>query len=638
MDRQYTMCGIAGIWNRDGRPIAEERLTNMRRSLEHRGPDSSGVAIDGSLGMAHCRLSILDLSSHADQPLSSDDGALTLSFNGEIHNFVEIRAELEQLGCCFHSTGDSEVVLQAYQQWGCDCFARFNGMWALAIWDRWRGRLVLSRDRFGLKPLFYSVRGPRIVFASEIKGILAAFPEEAAIDESELAAYLLGANPDGGSATFYRNIRALPPATFLTVIKDGVEVPRTYWDFEPGTLRSSGDPTEEFRELLEDAVRIRLRSDTPVGACVSGGLDSSSVAMLAKELTNQPIHCFSLRFERHPRVDESAFAAAVLGTSERFIVHWVQPHTVGLIGTMDQIVRANDGPSPIRGRLGMWEIFREAHRQVKVVLIGEGGDELLAGYRRFCVPYVIDLFRLGSGNGGRLTSCAAQLLALTLRTWSIRSGTLLECTRPFLRRRRLYSRADWAALGRDFVNAADSPAPTRFFHAFLRRDVPHPFKGALNNALWQEFRYCGIPELVRAEDALSMAFSLETRAPFLDHRLVEFCFRLPHFEKIADGWTKSLLRRAMHGYLPEKVRLRRDKVGMPTPYLSYFREPTTLREMRELLLDGRAVKQGILNRGVLERYLDGFQRGAFGARLHIPALWRYICTEIWLGRLAEYGS
>lgn len=631
------MCGIAGIWNRDGRPVDEGLLKSMRQALEHRGPDAGGLETDGSLGLAHCRLSILDLSSRADQPLSTDDGALTISFNGEIHNFLEIRTELGQLGHRFHSTGDSEVVLQAFRQWGCECFSRFNGMWALAIWDRKRHRLVLSRDRFGLKPLFYSIRGPRLVFASEIKGILAAFPEEAQVDESELAAYLLGANPDSDAATFYTNIRAVPPATFLTAEQEEVGIPKGYWDFEPGSVRIPEHPVEEFRMLLEDAVRIRLRSDTPVGACVSGGLDSSSVAVLAKALTDQPIHCFSLRFEEHPTIDESHYAAAVLDTSERFITHWVRPRPVGLLDTLEKIVRANDAPSPLRGRLGMWEIFREAHRRVKVVLIGEGGDELLAGYRRFAVPYVIDLFRLGSGDDGRITSSAAQVLALVLRTWSLRSGMFLELIRPFLRPHRLYSRADAAALGKDFARLARSPEPARFLHTFLRRDVPRPFEGALNNALWQEFRHSGIPELVRAEDALSMAFSLETRAPFLDHRLVEFCFRLPHFEKIADGWTKSLLRRAMLGRLPEEVRLRRDKVGMPTPYVSYFREPETLGRMRELLLDGKAVNRGILERAVLERHLERFRRQAPGAGLHLSALWHYVCTELWLGQLTEYA-
>ncbi len=631
------MCGIAGIWNRDGCPVDRGLLTGMRRALRHRGPDAAGLMTDGGVGLAHCRLSILDLSDRADQPVSTDDGAYSLSFNGEIHNYLEIRTELEQLGHRFHSTGDSEVVLQAFRQWGCDCFPRFNGMWALGIWDRRERRVVLSRDRFGLKPLFYSLRGSRLVFASEIKGILAALPEEAVVDESELAAYLLCANPDSDAATFYRNIRAIPPATFLIVGRNDVEGPRGYWDFEPGSLQIPTRPAEEFRELLEDAVRLRLRSDTPVGACVSGGLDSSSIAVLAKDLTDQPIHCFSLRFDEYPSVDESGYASAVLDASDRFITHWVRPKPTGLLDTLSKIVRANDAPSPIRGRLGMWEIFREARKEVKVVLIGEGGDELLAGYRRFSVPYAIDLFRLGSGENGRVVSSAAQLLALVLRTWSLRPGMLLELARPFVRPYRLYSRADAAALGKDFARLARPPEPVRFLHTFLRRDVPRPFESALNNALWQEFRHSGIPELVRAEDALSMAFSLETRAPFLDHRLVEFCFRLPHFEKIADGWTKSLLRRAMQGALPERIRLRRDKVGMPTPYLSYLREPANLRPMREMLLDGQAVSRGILNRPVLERYLKQLQERAPGHGLRLSALWHYICTEIWLGQLAEYA-
>ncbi len=632
------MCGIAGIWNRDNRPVDEALLRIMRVVLEHRGPDARRLMTEGSLGMAHCRLSILDPSARAEQPLSTEDGELTLSFNGEIHNYVEIRSELEQCGSRFRSTGDTEVVLEAFRRWGCDCFSRFNGMWALSLWDRNRRRLVLSRDRFGLKPLYYSMRGPRLAFASEIKAILAAFPEEAVIDESELAGFLLGANPDSDAATCYRNIRAVRPATFQVFSQDEEEAPRDYWGFEPGVLENTMDAAEVLGDLLEDAVRIRLRSDTPVGVCVSGGLDSSSIAVMARDLTSEPLHCFSLEFRDYPEIDESRYAADVLGTSERFLTHWVRPKPTGLLETMGRIVRAHDGPCPMRGRLGMWEIFREAHRQVKVVLIGEGSDELLAGYRRFALPYVMDLLRLGAGNGARSDSRLAHFRPFLASLRPLSRGAVLDLVRPLLRCHRLYSRADETALGREFLHGARAPVPARFFHAFLRPDVPHPFTGSLNNALWQEFRHCGIPELVRAEDALAMAFSLETRAPFLDHRLVEFCFGLPHFEKIAGGWTKHVLRTAMEGQLPETVRLRRQKVGLPTPYLSYFRDPVALKQLQEMLLDGRAVRQGILARPALERQLRRLQNPDRGHGLRLGALWRYACTEIWLHHLAEYRA
>lgn len=632
------MCGIAGIWNRDGRPAERRRLALMGDALLHRGPDARGLLAEGSLGMSHCRLSILDLSALADQPMTSDDGRYSLSFNGEIHNFVEIRKELQQLGHSFRSTGDSEVVLEAFRRWGPACFSRFNGMWALAVWDREKEELVLSRDRFGLKPLYYATRGPRLAFASEIKGILAAFPEDAEPDESELGAYLLGANPDSGATSFYRHILAVPPATFLTVTRNRVGAPQVYWNFQPSSVAIREDPVETFRELLVDSVRIRLRSDTPVGVCVSGGLDSSSVAVLARELTDQPIHCFSLQFRDHPEIDESHYAAEVLRTSDQFITHWVRPEPFHLLDTMESIVRAHDAPAPLRGRLGMWEIFREAHRTVKVVLIGEGGDELLAGYRRFLVPYATDLLRLGPGDGNRSSSTWSQLRRLRSHLCPFRPETLLEVLRPFLRYFCLYSRADESALCKDFLSSIRLPEAARFFHAFLRKDVPHPSPSLLNNALWQEFRYCGIPELLHAEDSLAMAFSLETRAPFLDHRLVEFCFRLPHFEKIHDGWTKHILRRAMRGRLPEKVRLRRQKVGLPTPYRSYFQNPTTLRRLEEMLLEGRAVKQGILRPAALKGHIDRLQRDEHSHRFPLSALWRYVCVEIWLGRLAAYRS
>ncbi|HEX6701481.1 MAG TPA: asparagine synthase (glutamine-hydrolyzing), partial [Gaiellaceae bacterium] len=273
------MCGIAGIWDRSAAPVAREALERMGEILRHRGPDGSGVWLDGDVGLANRRLAVVDPTPAGDQPMGLPDRGLWLTYNGEIHNYVELRRELEACGARFRTHTDTEVVLHAFAAWGLDAFERFNGMWAIALWDARERSLVLSRDRFGIKPLCYSLRSGRIAFASEPKAILAAFPEEREPDRTEIGRFLGGEFTDAGEATFFANVRSVPPATCLVWSRDGL-ARHSYWRFEPGGETPKPDAEERFRELLRDAVRVRMRSGVPVGACLSGGLDSSAIAAL----------------------------------------------------------------------------------------------------------------------------------------------------------------------------------------------------------------------------------------------------------------------------------------------------------------------------------------------------------------------
>src|SRR2546423_1031785 len=376
------MCGIAGIWERSGRPVDQAALERMSGILRHRGPDGSGLYVEAELGLATRRLAIVDPSPAGDQPMSLPERGLRLTYNGEIHNYVELRRELEALGAEFRTHTDTEVVLQAYAAWGLDCFERFNGMWALGLWDARERSLVLSRDRFAIKPLCYSVSGGGFCFASEPKAILAAFPEERLPNRAEIDRFLSGGFPDAGESTFFANVKSLSPATTLVVSRDGVRA-RRYWTFEPGEESPQPDAEERFRELLRDAVSVRMRSDVPVGACLSGGLDSSAIAALVEPPEDRPMHCFSLLYDGW-RDDESRYSrVAAEARPGRFVVHWVRPRSAGLVETMRKIVWHHDAPMPIRGRVGPWFVMEEAGRHVKVVLDGQGGDEILAGHSRF---------------------------------------------------------------------------------------------------------------------------------------------------------------------------------------------------------------------------------------------------------------
>ncbi|MDQ5821667.1 MAG: asparagine synthase (glutamine-hydrolyzing) [Actinomycetota bacterium] len=601
------MCGIAGIWERSGKAVDPAALDRMSASLVHRGPDGQGVHLDGGLGLANRRLSIIDPTPAGDQPMSLAERGLWITYNGEIHNYVELRGELESLGARFRTQTDTEVVLHAYATWGSECFERFNGMWALALWDERERRLVLSRDRFAIKPLCFAVRDSRICFASEPKAIVAAFPDEREPDRAEIAHFLGGAYTDAGERTFFANVRNVPAATCIEFRED--EIRRTrYWRFQPGDETPKPDADERFRELLTDSVRLRMRSDVPVGACVSGGLDSSAIAALVDVRPGRPMHCFSLRFDGWVH-DESRYAAIAADSRPGdFVVHWVRPESRDVVGTMRKIVWHHDAPTPVRGRLGQWFVMAEAGRHVKVVLDGQGGDELLAGYSKYVLPYVADrLLRAGPSAPAR-TGLVRDLADLAWIESRSRLWFLARAPLPYARR----------AFGR------------------RRRPAAHPYRSRVNNELWNELTRDGLPEVLHAEDAMSMAFSVESRTPFLDHRLVELCFSLPYTDKIADGWTKSILRRSLTGVVPAEILARRRKIGFSSPVTQWLRLEENLRDVRELLLDRTCLERGVFDRHRLERALSAFANGSQLAALHRTGpLWRWITLELWFQEFVD---
>jgi len=629
------MCGISGIWRRDGGVVRAEELRRMNLAQRHRGPDGAGWRVEGAFGMAHTRLALVDPSETADQPLADPSGRFWITFNGEVHNFPELRSELDRKGHRFRSAGDTEVVLTAFREWATGCFHRYNGMWALAVWDAERRRLVLCRDRFGQKPLYWAAVDDTFVFASEVKAILAVFPELAEPDLHELGQFLQGSSPDSGATTFYRKIRAVPPGCWIEVSGDVVGEPQSYWDFEPGTVGSGEGSAEEFLGLLTDAVRIRLRSDFPIGLCVSGGLDSGAVASLARRLTplaDRDIHCFSLAYPEDGSVDESSYAQQVVDHVGGLKIHWVHPSNGELVERVASSVKGTDAPTPLRGRLPMWAMFEEASKQVKSVLIGEGSDELLGGYPRFALPWLLDRLRsdpLRTLPGGRTFREFAHLTRL-VEAGGVRR--MIEVGAPILRRFSWRPEPSCLVLTRDYRASLASPDPRLLTANFFDGRVPRVFESRLNHALWHDFRFAGLPELLRAEDALGMAHSVETRAPFLDHRVVEFCFRLPFQAKIDEGWTKLLLRRSTNGILPEPVRWRLDKKGMPAPYLAWFQDPANFAPVREALLDGKLIRCGLLDPKALESMLRAFCQGRT-AGLHLLSIWRLLTSELWFGGL-----
>jgi asparagine synthase (glutamine-hydrolysing) len=588
------------------------------------GPAAAGAAGPFSIGLGHRRLAIVDLSQRGHQPMGTEDGRCWVTYNGEIYNHVELRQELRDKGHRFRSASDTEVLLAAYREWGEDCVTRFNGMFAFAIWDGVRGRLVCARDRLGVKPFYYHWDGERFMFASEIKGLLAGglrpSPSPRAIYD-----YLDRGALDESEGTFFEGVRQLPPAHRLVVDGQRLALAR-YWDLpsgEPDRDEAPAETVARFCDLFRDAVRIRLRSDVPVGTCLSGGLDSSSIVCLAAALIAEdkagPLHAFSSCFEE-AAYDERRFIRPVLEWTGAK-PHYAVPDPQELAATVSQLVWQQDEPFGSTSIFAQWTVMRlAAEHGVKVLLDGQGADELLAGYHGFFGAYFADLLAQGRG-----VTLLRELGAYRRLHGPLSRHALATLVRALLPaplvgglRGRLTGSADW--MGKDFRRQWGAPAaePARtgsHMQAMQRRLLTGN----------------GLRALLHYEDRNSMAFGIETRLPFLDYRLVEFLCGVDPAHKIRRGWTKAILRDAMAGILPEEVRRRADKMGFVTPEDVWFR--TSLRAMgRDILSDPRTRARGYLN---VEAARAHFERHAAGHTNVSQTIWRWLNLELWCRRFVD---
>jgi asparagine synthase (glutamine-hydrolysing) len=630
------MCGICGEFTFDGRPVREEGLVAMRDQLLHRGPDSFGtyVSTRQSSGLGFRRLKIIDLSPNASQPMANEDGTVQAVFNGEIYNYKTLREALLSRGHRFKSQSDTEVIVHLYEEKGADCIADLEGMFAIAIWDDRAERLTLARDRAGKKPLFYYRDSRTLAFASEMK---AFFTNDAIAIEPDPEAvphyFIYGYVPM--PRTFYKNIWQLEPGTLMTVDAVGGCVNRRYWELsypEAGAVRQipQREAVAGVRERLTRAVESRLMSDVPLGAFLSGGLDSTIVVGLMSRMMSEPVKTFSIGFTGDSAYDETPYARLA---DQRFKTDHTEFHvSPSAIDLIDTLVWHHDGPFGDSSAVPTYLVSRLTREKVTVVLTGDGGDELFAGYLRFYATVVADRIPRPLGRVAR-SLLSGLPTPSNDRHWLSRTKRFARSMSEPLHERL----TGWNAL---FFDALEQLLRPDFLAGLPRIDKLHHIsakralmagRSTLSQALLANFVSYLPDDLLVKTDRCTMANSLEARSPFLDRELIEYAAGLPDDLKLRGSQTKVILREAFADLVPSEIN-QRGKMGFGVPLDTWFRGE--LRDhMRDLLLSPGARYRDMLSGTFVEQLVSRHLSGA--ANLG-QQLWSIMCFEAWLQRLPEW--
>lgn len=664
------MCGIYGIWRTGNETVARSVIQNATTRLRHRGPDDEGYLLANwqtgqwiscagvetiaalklpplpaqadalyNLALGHRRLSILDLTEAGHGPMAYLDGKLWITYNGEVYNYLELRAGLKSKGYVFNTNTDTEVILAAYAEWGPECLQHFNGMFAFALWDSRKGQLFCARDRLGIKPFHYYWDEQQLIFASEIKALLAHPAVSGCPNQAIVYDYLALGSVDHTAETFFADIHRLPAAHYLLLNFETRQLTtQRWWDIQVNTALNgqAGQPdaSAQFKELLVDAVRLRLRSDVPVGTCLSGGLDSSSIVSIANHLllkeqavsrewvSNQQ-KTFSACFN-DPALDERPYIQQIINHTGAESNRVFPQGQNGLWAELKQLIWHQEEPFGSTSIYSQWNVMRLARqRGVTVLLDGQGGDELLAGYHHYLGPYLAQTMRarglwpvLAAARAAAAGTGRSPLFLLALGLYNNLPGQwqrrMLSLGNTRLRTNPTVSGSMLLpSFKRQFAERHLSRSKHQSFHNLARR-------------LYQDIFMFSLPALLRYEDRNSMAFSLEARVPFLDYRLVEFCFSLPADCRIRQGWTKWILRQAMADFLPEQIRWRRSKLGFATPERQWLQQGAA--QIAEFFTNGDLLSAPYLAPQTIQK----LQNVSAAGILSIPGLWRLINLEMWL--------
>lgn len=619
------MCGILG-WLGRQQPDDAGRFGAALDLLAHRGPDDRGVHAAPGILLGHRRLSIVDLSPAGHQPMVEPASGAVIVFNGEIYNHVELRQELERSGHRFVGHSDTEVLLHALIEWGERALPRLNGMWAFAYWEPASRRLLLARDRFGVKPLYYRQGREGLAFASEPKALLALFPQHREVSESALLDFLGNNLLYARGESFYRGIHVLPPAHLAIHDVDSGRFHVTrYWDYPADTeaALTAEEAAEQFDALFTDAVRLRLRSDVPVGLTLSGGLDSTGVLAGACASAARPPTCFTSIYDQG-EVGELPWARLASEAVQAPLVPVPAPQDDWL-PTLRKVAWHMDGPGYSPAVYPLWHLMRRARAEgVPVLLEGQGADEALAGYPQYAVVELLDYFRGGAGQRPTLRGVSERLHALQ-RTFSWRwtaAWLARELSPSLLRWHR--RRVGFRSLIRRDIELPQPPEPA---HGSVVGDMVRQ-RLLLDHALFI------LPGLLHYGDAISMAHGVEARHPFMDYRLVEWMFRLPNHVRFHRHETKWVLREYLRRHDQGAIGNRPDKKGYPTP-VGRWLATAEGQEIERLLLDGHGPIQEWCDPGKIRRLIDLNRKGAIAAEHH---LYKLVSTQLWLTECIQGGT
>lgn len=627
------MCGINGIAfaKNSGRRIDPALLEQMRDVIQHRGPDDKGIIYSASVGLAHRRLSIVDVAA-GHQPMTNEDGSLHITYNGEIYNHADFRSSLEARGHIYKTHCDTETILHLYEEYGEACVHHLRGMFAFAIWDRRKHQVFIARDRLGVKPLYYvHTDDGSLYFGSEIKTLIEAGAVKPQINFSALPDYLANHSTSGDETLFEGVKRLLPGHTLLW--SDGkIRIDR-YWDVSfakpADDRRNEEDYIAEWRDLFETSVRLRLMADVPLGMFLSGGIDSSAIAAVMSRMVNEPIKTFSVAFAER-EANELEYARLVARTFKTDH-HEVVVSPEDFFNVLPKLVWHEDEPLAHPSSVALYFVSRLAAEQVKVVLTGEGSDELLAGYGKY-QRTVLNL-AFGARYQSVTTSGIRKAIQSGIAVMPSSSRLKQKLSRSFLS-----LQPDIESIYFDNFAVFPRSMQSQLLTQEAREQIGNcdPYIGVRDllsqtdaSSLLDRLLYADIKtylhELLMKQDQMSMATSVESRVPFLDHKLVEFTSSLPERLKLRGGTTKYILRKSMKGILPERI-LSRPKMGFPVPIGSWFRGAYA-GVVDEYILSDRASARGIFNADFVKGLV---KRHQLGGENHSERLWALVNFEMWM--------
>lgn len=623
------MCGIAGICDLRCSSL-KSAIEDMRDVMTYRGPDGFGSAVFPQEGIAlgHRRLTILDLSDRGAQPMMDQSGNLMIVHNGEVYNFVEIRAELESIGYVFRSHTDTEVILAAYDKWGSACLERFNGMFAFAIWDKKRNELFLARDRLGIKPLYYYIKDDVFVFASEIKAILKYLKDRTEINTIAVDAYMsFGYVP--GEETMFRGIKRLLPGYYIIRKSNGSIYNRRYWNFYFENSKDKGIVyyQEELKRLLNNSIDLRLRSDVPLGIFLSGGLDSSAVVALLAPRVNERLKTFSVAYDFGSEFNETNYAKIVARQfSTEHHEFFVSPAEFRTF--IPEYIWHMDEPVTESAAISLYYISKMAKDSVTVVLSGEGSDELFAGYDFYYYNKVIEQYRkiVGPKAAFILGKYISLLPINKVRKYLLMSQLPIEMRYKGIST--YEENLKTLIYSNDFNRQVKGcQSNSKYFDELFQHTSTN---NALSKMLYFDTKTWLVDDLLIKADRMTMAASLELRVPFLDHRLVEFAASVPSGYKLRHRTNKYILKKLMKGVLPDKI-IYRKKMGFPTPLKKMFQNEL-YDYAADILLSPRSRQRGYFKLDTVEKILETHKKGS---QDNHRLIWQLLVLEEWHRRFID---